>query len=167
MSFAIAPPGNRPRSLPRTIPHAPSWRYRRNSRRTLGLARSERLFGYEAIADARDRVNVVRFLGVALDLLAQAVDVGIHGTGLDLDLVAPHLAQQFAAAHHLAGRRGPQRSKVEFGQGQRNLFALAPDLAAVHVDDEAWELEARFGQCLRALLLACAQGASHTGQDLQ
>jgi len=44
-------------------------------------------------------------------------------------------------------------------------FALAPDLAAVHVDDEAWELEARLGQCLRDRLLASAQVCTNPGQE--
>src|ERR1700693_1351139 len=104
--FRHRSPRYRPRSLPRTIPHAPSWRYRRGCRETLVLARSVRLLRYEAITDARDRMNVVRLLGVALDLLAQPVNVSIDRAGLDLDLVAPDFAQQLATAHHLAGLRG-------------------------------------------------------------
>ena len=65
-----------------------------------------RLVGDEAVADPRYGVDVMRLLGVALDLLAQPVDVGVNGARLDLDLVAPHLAEQLATAHHLPGLRG-------------------------------------------------------------
>src|SRR6266480_1314688 len=122
-----------------------------------------RLVGDEAVADARDRVDVVRLLGVALDLLAQPVDMRVHGARLDLDLVAPHLAKQLAAADHLSGLRGQQRQEVELGQRQGDLLALAPYLPAVHVDDEAWELEARLGLCLRDRLLAATQVCAHPG----
>src|SRR3989440_10002369 len=121
------------------------------------------LFGDEAVADARDGVDVVRLFRVALDLLAQPVDVRVHGARLDLDLVAPDLAQQLAAADDLARLRSEQRQEVELGQGQRDLFAVAPDLTAVHVDDEAWELEARLGLLLRDRLLAPPQMGSNPG----
>src|SRR5438094_5197879 len=76
------------------------------------------LLGDEAIADPGNGVDVVRLLGVALDLLAQPVDVGIDGAGLDLDLVTPDLAQQLTATDHLAGLRGQQGEEIELGQGE-------------------------------------------------
>src|ERR1700681_625202 len=126
-------------------------------------SRSTELVGDEAVADPRNRVDVVRLFRVALDLLAQAVDVGVDRTRLDLDLVAPHFAQELAAAHHLAGLRGQQRQEVELGERQGDLFPLAPHLAAVHIDDEAGELEARLGLCLRDRLLAPTQVCAHPG----
>src|SRR5882724_11550619 len=42
-----------------------------------------------------------RFGGLALDLLAQAVDVRLEGVGGDAGIVAPDLAKQRVAADHL------------------------------------------------------------------
>src|SRR5919204_1807870 len=130
-----------------------------------GRCRPRCLLGYEPIPDARDRVDVVWLFGVALDLLAQPVHVSVHGARLDLDLVAPDLPQQFPAADHLPGLRGEQRQEVEFRQGQSDFFAVTPDLPAVHVNDEAWELEARLGLLLRDGLLAPAQMGTNPGQE--
>src|SRR5260370_1501551 len=134
----------------------------RMRRSGLGQRRND-LVRDEAVADARNRVDGVRLFGVALDLFAQAVDMGIDGARLDLDFVAPDLSQQFAAAHDLTGLRGQQRQEVELGQRQGDFLALAPYLATVHVDDEAGELEARLGLCLRDRLLAPTQMRAHPG----
>ncbi len=111
-------------------------------------------------------VNVLRLFRVALDLLAQPVDVGVDRPRLDLDLVAPHLAQQLAAADHLARLGRQQGQQVELGEGQVDFFALPPDLAAVQVDDQAGELEACLGLLLGYHLLAAAEVGPHPGQQL-
>src|SRR5438874_7584368 len=117
----------------------------------------------EAVADTRNRVDVMGLLGVALDLLAQPVDMSVDGAGLDLDLVAPDLAKQLATADHLASLRCEQGEEVELGQGEGDFLAVAPHLTAVHVDDEAWELEARLGLLLCHGLLAAAQVCTNPG----
>src|SRR3981081_73694 len=157
-------------SLPKVALHGPfpsgtipQTRRRRHSGRRNKFGEGAGLIRYEAIPDPRDRVDEVWLFGVALDLLAQAVDVSVDGARLDLDLVAPHLAEQLAAAPPLAGLRGQQRQEIELGQRQGDFLTLAPHLAAVHVDDEAWELEARLGLCLRNRLLAPTQVCAHPG----
>src|ERR1700694_587218 len=158
--ISCSPLARRRRSIPsRTTPSSLHWPLGPYS----STSRSIELVGDEAVADPRNRVDVVRLFGVALDLLAQAVDMGVDRARFDFDFVAPHFAEQLAAAHHLAGLRGQQRQEVELGQRQRDLFPLAPHLPAVHVDDEAWELEARLGLCLRDRLLAATQVCAHPG----
>src|SRR2546430_17718587 len=80
--------------------------------------RPSRLLCDEAVADPWDAVDVVGLLRVTLDLLAQPVDVGVDGAGLDLDLISPDLAQKLPPADNLAGLRGQQGEQVELGQGQ-------------------------------------------------
>src|SRR5258708_4401578 len=83
----------------------------------------------EAVADPRHRVDVLRLLRVDLDLLAQPVDVSVDGSGLDVDVVAPNIAQQLRAAEDLARAGREQRQHVELGDGQDHLDVVAPDLA--------------------------------------
>src|SRR2546430_10417153 len=104
-------------------------------------------------------------LGVTLDLLAEPVDVGIDSAGLNFDLVTPDLAQQLPTTDHLAGLRGQQGEEIELGRRESDFLVLAPDLAAVHVDDEAGELEARLGLRLRHRLLAPPQVGTHSSQE--
>src|SRR5712692_8036623 len=113
-----------------------------------GAGSASGLLRHEPVADPGNGVNVLRLLGIALDLLAQPVDVGVDRPRLDLDLVAPHLAQQLAAADDLARLGRQQRKQVELGEGQVDFLTLPPDLAAVQVDDQAGELEARLGLLL-------------------
>ena len=108
----------------------------------------------------------MRLLRVTLDLLAQPVDVGVDGAGLDLDLIPPDLAQELPPADHLAGLRGQQGEQIELGQGQSDLPALTPDLTAIHVDDQARELEARLGLLLGDGLLAATEMGADPGQQL-
>src|SRR5207245_7643156 len=131
-----------------------------------GAGSASGLLRHEPVADPGNGVNVLRLLGIALDLLAQPVDVGVDRPRLDLDLVAPDLAQQLAAADDLA-RLGPQqRKQVELGVVHVDFLPLPPDLAAVQVDDQAGELEARLGLLLGYHLLAAAEVGPHPGQEL-
>ena len=55
------------------------------------------------------------------------------------------------------------REQCRLGQRQGDFLVLAPDLTAIHGDDEAGELEARLGLRLRYRLLAAAQVGAHPG----
>src|SRR5260370_36227044 len=79
----------------------PQISHRARMRRSgLGQRRND-LVRDEAAADARNRADVERLVGVALDLFAQAVDMVIDGARLHLDFVAPNRSKQFAVAHVL------------------------------------------------------------------
>src|SRR5579864_2842173 len=67
----------------------------------------------KAVADAGDGVDVGGLLGVRFDFATKAVDVGVDGSGLDLDFVSPHATEQFSAAHDLTGARGEECEQVE------------------------------------------------------
>ena len=86
-----------------------------------GPLRRGRLGDQAIAAGLRDQDLGVR--GIALDLLAQAVDVGFQGVGGDRGVVAPDLAQQGVAAHDLVP--GP----IEVLQDRRFLFGQADLLA--------------------------------------
>src|SRR5438552_4504531 len=101
--ISCSPLPKRRRSIwSRTAPSSLHWPFGPYS----STSRSIELVGDEAVADPRNRVDVVRLFGVALDLLAQPVDMRVHGARLDLDLVAPYLAKHLAAAAHLSGLPG-------------------------------------------------------------
>src|SRR5215216_5213301 len=82
--------------------------------------------GQQLVA-ARLRHQDARVGGVRLDLLAQAVDVGLKRVGGDVGVVAPHLGEEHVAADDLLA--GPIKEAQDRGLllGELELRALLAD----------------------------------------
>src|SRR4051812_16882672 len=71
----------------------------------------------EAVAHTTHGEDVLRFLGVALELLAQVADVDVDRAGVAVGGVAPHALQQHVAREHASrrARQGAQDLELDVG----------------------------------------------------
>ena len=71
---------------------------------------------------------------VALDALAQAADVHVHGARLDIDVVSPHQVEDLRAAEHPVGRLDEEFQQFELAQAQPDRRASQRHFVRVVVD---------------------------------
>ena len=89
------------------------------------------------IADAADRRDVARPLGVVAELVPQPPDVDVDRPVEDLGLVlAVDRVEQLVAGQHPAVGLEQRGQEPELDGGQRRQPAVDPDLVALAVDDE-------------------------------
>ncbi len=107
--------------------------------------------------------------GVAFDLGAQAIDVGVHGVLVALELVAPDEVEQIGAAVGPAGIAGKQGKKLELLHGERKGRPSPGDLALGEVQRDVADLHQLLprGRHRRlAVRLHTAQERLHPGDQL-
>ena len=95
------------------------------------------------VADAADRGDVARSLGVVAELVAQPADVDVDGPIEHLGLVlAVDRVEQLVAAQDAAAGLDQAGEEPELDPGQGDRHAVAGDLVAVEVDDEVGQGQA-------------------------
>ena len=72
----------------------------------------------EAITESTDRGEAPRVVGFLLDVLAQAPDVHVNGTGRHEALLSPDLFEELIAAVGAAGMREEEFAQLELGGGK-------------------------------------------------
>src|SRR4051794_13292465 len=77
------------------------------------LRRAASVHVAEAVADAAHRDEVLRLLGVALELLAQVADVDVHRPRVAVGGVAPDAGEQHVAGEDATGAAGEGREDLE------------------------------------------------------
>ena len=91
--------------------------------------------GVETVACAANRGDQV---GQDGELLTQAADVSIHGTGVGAEFcVRPHGREKFVAGDGTVGVGGQVGQEVVFLGGQASVASVEGDLSAVDVNVDA------------------------------
>src|SRR5215469_10928884 len=95
----------------------------------------------QAVADALLGQDVLRPLGVGLELVAQRAD--IDAQVLDIGLAAPHLAQDELVGQHLAGMGNQEAQQIVLARRELYLLAAHRDDPAHQIDREIAAAEQR------------------------
>src|SRR5262249_31382364 len=106
--------------------------------------------------------EITRIFGYGLELLPNANDVGVYGTGRRIVFVAPHFIQQTIAAERLSGMTEKIFQQLEFLAGEFDLFAAATDLVAAEVD---FDIAKSVAVLFLRKSLGAPQNGFHAGQQ--
>src|SRR5437762_8262628 len=90
----------------------------------------------EAVAHAAHGEDVLRLLGVALELLAQMANVHVDGARVAIRGIAPYALQQHVAREHPPGRSRQRAEDLELDIGRLDLGRAHPDapFGEVHLE---------------------------------
>src|SRR3954451_1260937 len=113
----------------------------RSSRLRSDRIRTRLLLVAEAVADAAHREDVLRLLGVRLELLAQVADVDVDGARVAIGRVAPHAREEHGAREHAARARGERAQDLELHERGRHGRAMQGHRALGGVDAQVAHLE--------------------------
>src|SRR3954470_12841743 len=103
--------------------------------------RTRLLLVAEAVADAAHREDVLRLLGVRLELLAQVADVDVDGARVAIGRVAPHAREEHVAREHAPRARGERAQDLELHERGRHGRAMQGHRALGGVDAQVAHLE--------------------------
>src|SRR3954452_11694538 len=81
----------------------------------------------EAVADAAHREDVLRLLGVRLELLAQVADVDVDGARVAIGRVAPYAREEHVAREHAPRPGGERAEDLELHERGRHHLAAQAD----------------------------------------
>src|SRR5919199_991645 len=95
----------------------------------------------EAVADSAHGEEVLRLLGVALELLAQVTDVDVDRPRVAVGAVAPDAGEEHVARPHAARVRREGGEDLELDVGRLDVLAAHADAALGEVDAQLVDLE--------------------------
>src|SRR5688500_5175843 len=96
--------------------------------------------GLESVADAADRLDVGRILGVGLDLLAQRIDAAVDAAVGHDDVVAPDRLQDLVTGEGASRAPGEEGEQLEFLGRERHLGAVLQQAPRGQAEHEGAEL---------------------------
>src|SRR5690606_5768681 len=115
----------------------PRWSWAERSFAVKGswpLARSPGI--REAVADAVHGVDEAGLGGMVAQLVAEPLDVHVHGAGGAHVVVAPHVPQEFLPGEGAAWAAGQKVEQIEFLEGERQRLSVQRRPAPIAVDDQ-------------------------------
>src|SRR5438093_9105395 len=97
----------------------------------------------DPVADASDRLDEPRRLGIVSELAPQAGDVHVDHAVVAEPVRTPDQLEELRAREHHPRPRGQRLQEIELQPRQLDLHAVHVDLARVRVDDDTAELPSR------------------------
>ena len=91
-------------------------------------------FAVEAVAQAAQRHEIPRPVGIRLDLLPQIRHLVVDDAIGHVRVAAPDLVEQLRAREQAAGALDERRQQLEFERREVDRLAAAPELAAGEIE---------------------------------